>query len=514
MAKSIRQSINIQNTIATPKGTTVARPVDTFVQPEKPRELQTAEALKALGQGLGGLAQNYRQQKEQNDLAGIDGEIAAAEASVAAGEIDHIRDHGGFAQYSAAVQLQLNSRLGQKAGTEASSALQDYFSENPADLKDDALRDAAILEFTPELTEGSSSVYNGTLSATYAKAAAALTNTGRQLRSEEVKAELAEGLKVDLQNQIANPDFDVETWDKSDMVKQSGLGHVAIKNLVVDAYIAEAKGTQDPTVLERLPKSMTNILTQNEIREVDGAIRNSAEASRFSKKRQKELDQKIANEAAMQEMQEIHREDPAGFDSANYVTEPTAVYDRARLLERTEMIPIGSSRRSAADAKLLAQKRLGAGDNLEDITNQIQASETMRLEDKDNLVTHIERLEDVPNQLATNKNYGSAIASIKAAGKSTMLSLSDEGRLLLDREVQAQLDQFEDDLYTQYSEYMDENNGKQPPRSVQKSWIRELRKEAVEELEQYIVPDIEPAAEPVDVQTELNSMMSTLFFGE
>ena len=215
----------------------------------------------------------------------------------------------------------------------------------------------------------------------------------------------------------------------------------------------------------------------------------------------------------MQEMQEIHREDPAGFDSANYVTEPTAVYDRARLLERTEMIPIGSSRRSAADAKLLAQKRLGAGDNLEDITNQIQASETMRQQDKDNLVTHIERLEDVPNQLATNKNYGSAIASIKAAGKSDF-SFGDEARLLLDREVQAQLDQFEDDLYTQYSEYMDENNGKQPPRSVQKSWIRELRKEAVEELEQYIVPDIEPAAEPVDVQTELNSMMKTLFFGE
>ena len=117
MAKSIRQSINIQNTIATPKGTTVARPVDTFVQPEKPRELQTAEALKALGQGLGGLAQNYRQQKEQNELAGIDGGSAAAEASVAAGEIDHIRDHGGFAQYRAAVQLQLNITLGQKAGT-------------------------------------------------------------------------------------------------------------------------------------------------------------------------------------------------------------------------------------------------------------------------------------------------------------------------------------------------------------------------------------------------------------
>lgn len=513
MAKSIRQSINIQNTIATPKGTTVARPVDTFVQPEKPRELQTAEALKALGQGLGGLAQNYRQQKEQNDLAGIDGEIAAAEASVAAGEIDHIRDHGGFAQYSAAVQLQLNNRLGQKAGTEASSALQDYFSENPAALKDDALRDAAILEFTPELTEGSSSVYNGTLSATYAKAAAALTNTGRQLRSEEVKAELAEGLKVDLQNQIVNPEFDVETWDKSDMVQQSGLGHVAIKNLVVDAYIAHAKGTQDPTVLDRIPKSMTNILTQNEIATNRAAIEESTVSSRYRKQQQDLQDKKIADEATMQDMQEIHREDPTGFDSANYVNESTAVYDRARLLERTEMIPIGSSRRSAADAKLLAQKRLGAGDSLEDITNQIQASETMRQQDKDNLVTHIERLEDVPNQLATNKNYGSAIASIKAAGKSDF-SFGDEARLLLDREVQAQLDQFEDDLYNQYSEYMEENNGKQPPRGVQKSWIRDLRKEAVEELEQYVVPNIAPAADSVEsVEQSIFDIEAELFGG-
>jgi len=513
MAKSIRQSINIQNTIATPKGTTVARPVDTFVQPEKPRELQTAEALKALGQGLGGLAQNYRQQKEQNDLAGIDGEIAAAEASVAAGEIDHIRDHGGFAQYSAAVQLQLNSRLGQKAGTEASSALQDYFSENPADLKDDALRDAAILEFTPELTEGSSSVYNGTLSATYAKAAAALTNTGRQLRSEEVKAELAEGLKVDLQAQIANPDFDVEAWDKSDMVKQSGLSNVQIKNLVVDAYIAQAKGTQDPTVLDRIPKSMTNILTQNEIATNRAAIEESTVSSRYRKQQQVLQDKKIADEATMQEMQEIHREDPTGFDSANYVNESTAVYDRARLLERTEMIPIGSSRRSAADAKLLAQKRLGAGDSLEDITNQIQASETMRQQDKDNLVTHIERLEDVPNQLATNKNYGSAIASIKAAGKSDF-SFGDEARLLLDREVQAQLDQFEDDLYNQYSEYMEENGGKQPPRGIQKNWIRELRKEAVEELEQYVVPNIAPAADSGEsVEQSIFDIEAELFGG-
>ena len=41
-------------------------------------------------------------------------------------------------------------------------------------------------------------------------------------------------------------------------------------------------------------------------------------------------------------------------------------------------------------------------------------------------------------------------------------------------------------------DYMEENNGKQPSRRVQKNWIRDLRKEAVEEIEQYIVPNIEP----------------------
>jgi len=107
MPKSIKQSLDVQNTIASPNLSTVARPVDTYVQPEQPRELQTAEALKSLGQGLSGLAQNYRQSKEAEDLAGLDGEIAAAEASVKAGDIDHIKNHGGFAQYSPAVTLQI-----------------------------------------------------------------------------------------------------------------------------------------------------------------------------------------------------------------------------------------------------------------------------------------------------------------------------------------------------------------------------------------------------------------------
>jgi len=492
MPKSIKQSLDVQNTIASPNLSTVARPVDTYVQPEQPRELQTAEALKSLGQGLSGLAQNYRQSKEAEDLAGLDGEIAAAEASVKAGDIDHIKNHGGFAQYSPAVTLQLNNRLGKKAGVEAAGKLQDYFSENPDALTDDALRDQAILEMTPELSESASKVYNGALYSQYAAAAEALTNTGRQLRSEEVKAELKEGLLVDLQGLIGTEDFDVEAWDKSDAVQQSGLSNVQVKNLVVDAYIAKAKGSQDSSYLDQIPVSMTNILTQNEIAQHKAAIDEASVSSRYRTQLQEAQNQKIEDDNKIEEINKLHLSDPSSFSSADYVNESNAVYSHAQRMEKTELIRVPQSKKAAETARLHAQKRLGSGDDLDDIRNEILAREDMRQSDKDTVIARIERLEDVPNELATNKNYGSAIASIKAAGKSTF-SFGDESRLLLDREVQTQLDQFEDDLYSQFVDYMEENNGKQPSRRMQKDWIRDLRKEAVEEIEQYIVPNIEPA---------------------
>ena len=512
MPKSIKQSLDVQNTIASPNLSTVARPVDTYVQPEQPRELQTAEALKSLGQGLSGLAQNYRQSKEAEDLAGLDGEIAAAEASVKAGDIEHIKNHGGFAQYSPAVLLQLNNRLGKKAGSEAASKLQDYFTENPAALRDDALRDQAILEMTPELSDGASKVYNGALYSQYAAAAEALTNTGRQLRNEEVIGELKAGLMDDLTVSIGTEEFDPEVWINSDAAKHSTLIPSQLKNLYVDAVIAKAKTTLDVSYLDDIPDRMTNNLTQAEIAQAKKDVGDAASNKRYRVGLHNEQVTRAENLETIRDINIKMNDDPLNFNATDYSDAHPDVYAHALRMEKTELIRVPQSKKAAEAARLHAQKRLGSGDDLDDIRNEILAREDMRQSDKDAVITRIERLEDVPNELATNKNYGSAIASIKAAGKSAF-SFGDESRLLLDREVQAQLDQFEDDLYSQFVDYMEENNGKQPSRRVQKDWIRDLRKEAVEEIEQYIVPNIEPvAADSSDPQEALDSILKSMFF--
>ena len=485
MPKSIRQSIDVRNTVSAPKLSTTAKPVDTFVQPEKPRELQTAEALKSLGQGLGGLAQNYRQSKEESDIAGLDAEIALAQEAVDNGSIKNIREYKEWPQYSAAVQLKLNSRLGQKDGQEAAQKLQSFFSENPKHLTDDDLRAQAILDHRPEVSEDASKAYSGMMVSSYNNATNALTNAGMNMRAQEVKEELREADGAAVDSVILNPNgFDPAALDALDaeLQESSLLSKPQLKALYAERIIAAADTNNDPELLDHLDqKKYGSAVINNKIANAKRSITNrlNSEASAARTKREQARTDHYRTKS-----QDIVRAAADGtLDPQDYRDEPDArLFELATKYTTAVIIPPVQSTRNVATLKQSIEnyvrsdgaagvEGLGSTVDKDEILDLIQNDKTINASDKIRLMNSIDSVMSV-DALQSSRVYSEGLSdansSITAANKSIWADIAQFEGVDIQGELKGL---WKDTVSDLYQEYVEANDGNEPPRSVIEGFV-------------------------------------------
>jgi len=480
MAKSIKQSINVQNAVQpAPQLSTTARPVDTYVQPEKPRELQTAEALKSLGQGLGGLAQNYRETKEANDIAGLDAEIALAEQAVADGSIDNIRDYKEWPQYSPAVQLKLNSRLGQKEGVKSAQELQSFFSENPKHLVDDELRAAAIQEHRPQVSDGASKAYAGMMAAAYDNATNSMINAGMNLRAQEVKKELRESDGAAVDSLFLDPNgFDPAALDALDaeLQKSSLLSKPELKALYAERFIQAADAANSTELLDQFPQKFGSLAINAKVANAKRSITNriNAEASAERTKRER-----VRTDNYRSKSQDIVRAAADGtLNPQDYRDEDDArLFELATKYTTATVIPPVQSSRNVQTLKQNIEnyvrsdgktKLEGAGESVDkdELLDLIQNDKTINPADKIKLMNSIDSIMKV-DALQSSRVYSEGLSDansiVTAAGKAVWAEIVELNGSDIKGELRSL---WKDRMADLYQEYVEANEGQEPPNSV------------------------------------------------
>ena len=414
----------------------------------------------------------------------MDAEIALAEQSVADGDIKNIREHKAFAQYSPAVQLKLNSRLGQKDGQAQAEALQNYFSENPKALMDDEQRNQAILDHTPEIDESASKAYSGYAKVTYDNVARQLTGVGMNLRSQEVKKELreADGMAVD--SVLANPNgFDPAALDALDaeLVQNSLMSKGELKTLYAERFIAQAETTGNPELLDQYPQQYGSLVINNKIANAKRSITNrlNSEASAARTKREQARTDHYRTKS-----QDIVRAAADGtLDPQDYRDEPDArLFELATKYTTAVIIPPVQSTRNVATLKQSIEnyvrsdgaagvEGLGSTVDKDEILDLIQNDKTINASDKIRLMNSIDSVMSV-DALQSSRVYSEGLSdansSITAANKSIWADIAQFEGVDIQGELKGL---WKDTVSDLYQEYVEANDGNEPPRSVIEGFV-------------------------------------------
>ena len=478
--------------VATPQlKTSIGAVNNTFVAPERnSRGQQIANAFSSVVPSIQNFADRSMAQQQEEDLANAQGLYLQMKEEVANGTVKAVQDSQLFQEQSKAVRTRITQLRGTEAAREARSELQQALREDPSIRMDEARQRELFESFIPEASDDL--VFNSSFMKAYGNMIEAESNISRQYRDNEYKKEQMDGLGTLAQEHadtFTNEDGTVDVaglrsaleGEDQAGLEMGGLSPKENKIAITEALIQRADESLNLNVLDAIPELYKTPALKAKIVQAERSIQSRLDAKATSDYTKA---QRAKAEAYRKGSVDIVRAavdgtlDPEDFrDNPDpRLFELAVKYTTAAIIPPVESVRASKTLQQNIENFVRSDGKVRPEGfpetiNKDEILDLVQNDKTMNAAEKMKIMNSIDSILKV-DEMQQNRNYKRALtdakSSIAAIAKAPWASVAEVEGVDYKGELRGV---WEDTISDLYQEYVEENEGNEPPNSVLEGFV-------------------------------------------
>ena len=464
----------------------------TFVKPEKNRGEKIASALQRAGGQLQSSASQMMAVNEEKNLAKAEGLYHTMKQEVEDGTIKGVQDSVLYQEQSTTVRTRIDQLRGIEAARVARVEMQDALREDPSLRMDEGRQRELFDSFIPQSEGEDNLIYQSTFIKTFNNYKEAEANISRQYRDNQYKQEQSEGLGKLAQDAVAQYTDENGVVDKAGLaealrgedqtgLEMGGLSPKENKIAITGALIESAIASDNVEILNAIPELYKTPALKAKIVQAERQIN-----SRLDTKANQEYTQAQRKKAEdyRKGQQDIVRAAVDGtLNPENYRDHPDPrLFETATKYTTATIIPPVESVRASktlqqdienfvrSDGKVRPE---GFPESIDKdaLLDIIQNDKTMNAAEKMKIMNSIDSILKV-DEMQQNRNYKRGLtdakSSITSIGKAPWASVAEVEGVDYKGELRGV---WEDTVSDLYQEYVEQNEGNEPPNSVLDTFI-------------------------------------------
>ena len=464
---------------------------NTFVQPQRNnRQQQIASAFSSIVPTVQSFADRSMAEQQETDLANAEGLYLQMKEEVSDGTVKAVQESKLYQESSTTVQTRINQLRGIEAARAARSELQQALREDPSLRMDEARQRELFESFIPEASDDL--VYNSAFMKAYNGMTEAESNISRQYRDNEYKREQMDGLGALAQEHADAFTAEDGTVD-ADGLRQAlegedragldmgGLSQKENKIAITEALINRADETNNVNVLNSIPELYKTPALKAKIKQAERAIESrldSKATAEYTRKQREKAEQyrsgsqdivRAAVDGTLNPEDYRDNPDPRLFELATKYTTATIIppVESVRASKRVQQ-DIENFVRSNGKVRPEGFPESVDKDAILDLVqndNSMNASEKMRIMNSIDSILKVDEMQQ-------NRNYKRALTDAKSAissiGKAPWARVAEVQGVDYSGELRGV---WEDTISDLYQEYVELNEGAEPPNSVLEGFV-------------------------------------------